>query len=45
MGTLSNLAFGTGVIYSALMMASAVTFAAVAYAVACGEPQLPTLTS
>jgi hypothetical protein len=34
MGTLSNLAFGSGVIYSALMMASAVAFAAVAYAVA-----------
>jgi hypothetical protein len=34
MGTLSNLAFGAGVIYSALMMASAVAFAAVAYAVA-----------
>jgi Domain of unknown function (DUF4386) len=33
-GTLSNLAFGAGVIYSTLMMASAVAFAAVAYAVA-----------
>ena len=32
-GTLSNLVFGAGVIYSALMMASAVAFAAVAYAV------------
>jgi hypothetical protein len=32
-GTLSNLAFGAGVIYSALMMTSAVAFAAVAYAV------------
>ena len=32
-GTLSNLVFGAGVIYSALMMASAVAFAALAYAV------------
>lgn len=32
-GNLSNLVFGAGVIYSALMMASAVAFAAVAYAV------------
>ena len=32
-GTMSNLVFGAGVIYSALMMASAVAFAAVAYAV------------
>jgi uncharacterized protein DUF4386 len=32
-GALSNLVFGAGVIYSALMMASAVAFAAVAYAV------------
>jgi Domain of unknown function (DUF4386) len=32
-GTLSNLVFGAGVIYSALMMVSAVAFAAVAYAV------------
>jgi hypothetical protein len=32
-GALSNLVFGTGVIYSALMMASAMAFAAVAYAV------------
>jgi Domain of unknown function (DUF4386) len=32
-GLLSNIAFGAGVIYSALMMVSAVAFAAVAYAV------------
>jgi uncharacterized protein DUF4386 len=32
-GILSNIAFGAGVIYSALMMVSAVAFAAVAYAV------------
>ena len=32
-GTLANLVVGAGVIYSALMMASAVAFAAVAYAV------------
>jgi hypothetical protein len=32
-GTLSNLVFGAGVVYSALMMASGVTFAAVAYAI------------
>jgi Domain of unknown function (DUF4386) len=33
-GTLSNLVFGAGAIYSALMMVSSATFAAVAYAVA-----------
>jgi hypothetical protein len=33
-GILPNVVFGAGVIYSALMMASGVTFAAVAYAVA-----------
>lgn len=32
-GILPNVVFGAGVIYSALMMASAVTFAAVAYAI------------
>jgi hypothetical protein len=33
-GALSNLVFGAGVIYSALMIASGVAFAAVAYAIA-----------
>jgi hypothetical protein len=33
-GTLSNLAFGAGVAYSAVMMVSAAAFAAVAYAIA-----------
>jgi hypothetical protein len=32
-GILSNIVFGAGVIYSALMIASAVAFGAVAYAV------------
>ena len=37
MGTLSNLAFGAGIVYTAVWMVSAVTFAAVAYAVEFGD--------
>ena len=39
-GILPNVVFGAGVIYSALMMASGVTFAAVAYAVGLRDAPL-----
>lgn len=39
-GILPNVVFGAGVIYSALMMASGVTFAAVAYAIGLRDAPL-----